>query len=39
VSIDGRVIFDRDTKGHYPNYEDVTQMKMDAREIIPALMN
>ena len=37
VSIDGTIIFDRDTKGRYPNYEDVTQMKMDVMELIPTL--
>ncbi|MBG94485.1 MAG: hypothetical protein CL793_04390 [Chloroflexi bacterium] len=39
VSIDGHTIFDRDTMGRYPNYEDVTQMKIDAKEIVPALIN
>ena len=38
VYIDGQLIFDRKVAGHYPSYPDVTQMKMDAKEQIPAIV-
>ena len=37
VYADGDMIFDRKEAGHYPNYADVTEMKLTLREKVSAL--
>ena len=34
VYLEDSLIFDRESAGHYPNYEDITRLKFDIREEI-----
>jgi|ETNmetMinimDraft_11_1059920.scaffolds.fasta_scaffold507657_1 selT/selW/selH-like putative selenoprotein len=34
VYLEDSLLFDRETSGHYPNFEDITRLKLEVREEI-----